>query len=123
MIPATPKQIKFATAISKRTGIPLPDKEDIELYNMYISNFKDAPSAPRVMFSEGHGEGYIKIILREIPKHCGECPFYEDTVYVDEDCLWGDGISHYCPFGCSHYGCLVERPADCPIQEYKETTK
>ena len=104
---ATQKQIEFAKAISKRTGIPLPDREDIELYSMYISNFKDTPSAPRIMFGEGHGEGCIKIILREIPKHCGECPLYDD----------------YCPFGCSLWGCLVERPADCPIQEYKENTK
>lgn len=120
MKPATPKQIEFATAISKRTGIPLPEKEDITLYSMYISNFKDAPSAPRIMFGEGHGEGYIKIILREIPKHCGECPFYEDTVYIDDEPFFGDGVHHYCPFGASHFGCLVERPADCPIQEYKE---
>ena len=120
MIPATPKQIEFAKAISKRTGIPLPDKEDIQLYNMYISNFKDAPSAPRIMFGEGHGEGMIKIVLREIPKHCGECSFYEDTYYEDDEAWFGDGIRHYCPFGGSHFGCLVERPADCPIQEYKE---
>lgn len=62
---ATPKQIEFATAISKRTGIPLPDKEDIELYSMYISNFKDFPSAPRVMFGEGHGKGMRFIVEDE----------------------------------------------------------
>ena len=120
MRPATKKQIEFATAISKRTGIPLPDREDLELYKMYISNFKNAPSAPRVMFGEGRGEGYIKIILREIPKHCGECPFYEDTYYEDDEAWFGDGIRHYCPFGGGTWGCLVERPANCPIQKYKE---
>lgn len=120
MKPATPKQIAFAKAISKRTGIPLPDKEDIELYSMYISNFKNAPSAPRVMLNEGHGEGIIQIILRDIPKHCGECPIYEGTYYEDDEAWFGDGVRHYCPFGASLYGCLVERPADCPIQKYKE---
>ena len=117
MKPATQKQIEFATAISKRTGIPLPDEEDIKLYSMYISNFKDAPSAPKVMFNEGQGEGVIKIILREIPKHCGECPFYEDTYYEDEEAFFGDGIRHYCPFGGDYFGCLVERPENCPIKE------
>ena len=120
MTPATHKQIEFAKAISKRTGIPLPDKEDIKLYGMYISNFKNAPSAPRIMFGDGRGEGMIKIILREIPKHCGECPFYEDTYYEDDEAWFGDGIRHYCPFGGGTWGCLVERPANCPIQEYKE---
>jgi hypothetical protein len=123
MRPATPKQIKFAAVISERTGIPLPDKEDIKLYSEYISNFKDAPDAPRVMFNEGNGEGYIKIILRKMPKHCGECPFYENTVYVDDEPFFGSGESHYCPFGCGVWGCLVERPVDCPIQEYKEKNK
>lgn len=116
MRPATQKQIEFAKAISKRTGIPLPDKDDIVLYRMYISNFKNAPSAPRMTIGEGTGEAYIKIVLREMPKHCGECPLYEDSVYVDDEPFFGDGVHHYCPFGASHFGCLVERPADCPLQ-------
>lgn len=117
---ATQKQIEFAKAISKRTGIPLPDKDDIILYRMYIANFKNAPSAPRVMFGEGSGEGMIKIILREIPKHCGECPFYEENYYTDDEAWFGNGVHHYCPFGGNLFGCLVERPMNCPIQKYKE---
>lgn len=116
---ATIKQIKFATAISERTGIPLPETEDLTLYSMYIANFQNAPSAPKVMLNNGEGEAYIKIILRKMPSHCGECPLYEENVYVDDEPLWGDGIIHSCPFGASHWGCLVERPLDCPLKENK----
>ena len=114
---ATKKQIDFATAISKRTGIPLPETEDLTLYSMYISNFKNAPSAPRVMLNEGSGEACVKIILRNMPKHCGECPLYEENVYIDDEPWFGDGVHHSCPFGCGVWGCLVERPADCPLKE------
>lgn len=57
----------------------------------------------------------VSIGLSRMPVHCGECPFYIDTAYYDEEAFWGDGIQHYCPFGCSHWGCLVERPADCVL--------
>lgn len=57
----------------------------------------------------------VSIGLSRMPENCGECPFYIDTAYYDEDGGWGDGISHYCPFGCGLWGCLVERPADCPL--------
>ena len=60
-------------------------------------------------------EGYILLSFNKIPKHCGECQLYQENVYYDDDADWGSGERHYCPFGCSISGCLVERPKDCPI--------
>lgn len=60
-------------------------------------------------------KGYILLCFDGIPKHCGECPLYKETYYEDDEPMWGDGIIHYCPFGGDTFGCLVERPANCPI--------
>lgn len=59
----------------------------------------------------------VSIGLSRMPKHCGECPLYINSSYYDEDAFWGDGIVHYCPFGSDSYGCLVERPQNCPLKE------
>ena len=58
---------------------------------------------------------FVSIGLSRMPEHCGECPFYNNTACYDEDACFGDGIRRYCPFGCSLWGCLVERPTDCPL--------
>lgn len=60
-------------------------------------------------------KGTITLGFTVIPKNCGECPLYMSNISVDDEPSWGSGISHYCPFGADYYGCLVERPADCPI--------
>ena len=59
----------------------------------------------------------ISIGLSRMPENCGECPFYINSFYEDEDCGWGSGVIHYCPFNCDNWGCLVERPSDCPLKE------
>lgn len=61
----------------------------------------------------------ISIGLSRMPEHCGECPFYINTYYYDEDAFFGDGIQHYCPFKCSYWGCLVKRPDDCPLTKMR----
>lgn len=58
----------------------------------------------------------ITIGLSKIPKHCGECPFYESNAVFDEDACFGDVIMRSCPFGADHFGCLVERPNNCPLK-------
>ena len=58
----------------------------------------------------------ITLGVSRMPQHCGECPFYEGTAYYDEDTFFGDGIVRYCPFGGDTFGCLVQRPANCPLK-------
>ena len=112
----TQKQVKYANDISKRTGIPLPEQATFEAYREYISLNKDAPDIPHVSINERMGEAKVTLYVKKMPAHCGECPFYQWNEYVDDEPLWSDGISYSCPFGCSHFGCLVERPKDCPLQ-------
>lgn len=66
--------------------------------------------------SEKKTKGCITLNFDVIPSNCGECPLYMNNAVYDEDACWGDGVSHWCPFGADHYGCLVERPKDCPIK-------
>lgn len=112
----TQKQIKYAKDISERTGIPLPEQATFASYREYISLNKDAPSAPDISINRESGEAKVTLYVRKMPAHCGECPFYQWNEYVDDEPMWGDGVSHWCPFGCDHFGCLVERPKDCPLQ-------
>lgn len=60
---------------------------------------------------------HITLSLSAMPKDCSECPLYKMTEYQDEDFIW---IHHYCPFGGNNWGCLMERPENCPIQENDE---
>lgn len=62
----------------------------------------------------------VQIGLSRMPENCGECPFYVKNVRYDEEAFFGDGMVHSCPFGCSHWGCLVTRPNDCPLRKNKE---
>lgn len=112
----TPKQIKYANDIYKRTGIALPTQETFSAYREYIALNKDAPDAPQVSINRSTGEAKITLYVKTMPDNCGECPFYQWNEYIDDETLWGDGVSYSCPFGCSHFGCLVERPGDCPLQ-------
>ena len=111
----TQRQIKYATDISIRTGIPLPDIATFSSYRDYIAENKDAPDAPSVSINKCAGEARVTLYVKKMPAHCGECPFYQWNEYVDDEPSWGDGISYSCPFGCEHFGCLVKRPDDCPL--------
>ena len=112
----TQKQIKYANDIFVRTGIPLPEKFTFTAYKDYIASNKDKPDAPSISINQGTGEAKITLFVKKMPSHCGECPFYQWNEYIDDEPLWGDGVSHSCPFGCDYFGCLVERPKDCPLQ-------
>lgn len=117
----TKKQIKYAMDISERTGIPLPSVATFSSYMEYIAKNKDAPDAPKVSINQCQGDAKVTLYLKSMPSNCGECPFYQWNEYVDDEPSWGDGVSYSCPFGCSHFGCLVDRPADCPLQPNTET--
>lgn len=58
---------------------------------------------------------YISIGLSRMPENCGECPLYLNNEYYDEHPSWGDGVSNWCPFDADYFGCLVERPKNCPL--------
>lgn len=57
----------------------------------------------------------ITLKFNKVPKHCGECPLYINNAYEEDKSWFGDGITHSCPFGGDTFGCLVERPKNCPI--------
>lgn len=106
----TKKQVKYANDIYERTGIPLPSQETFSAYREYIASNKDAPDATQVSINHCTGEAKVTLYVKKMPDNCGECPFYQWNEHR------GDGVSHSCPFGCSHFGCLVERPEDCPLR-------
>lgn len=108
----TVKQISYATKISERTGIQLPEEQTMQSYWDYIAENKDAPD---ILINSDVGAAHVTLSIRKVPKHCGECPFYLENEYIDDEPMWGDGISHWCPFGAEYFGCLVERPHDCPL--------
>lgn len=60
-------------------------------------------------------KGYILISFDEIPKNCSECQLYLESGEYNEEACFGDNIIHSCPFGGSAWGCLLNRPKDCPI--------
>ncbi len=76
--------------------------------------FELNPENPKVVLNIG---------LTRIPKNCTECPFYINNTEYDEDSSFGDGYTHSCPFGCGIWGCAIERPTDCPIQEVNKEGK
>lgn len=88
---------------------------DYKAGRYYISPHEDIVFGYSIN-SDKPSKGTITLNFKVIPNHCGECPLYMSNVYVDDEPMWGSGISHSCPFGSSHYGCLVERPKDCPIK-------
>lgn len=57
----------------------------------------------------------ITLKFKKLPNNCTECPLYQSNSYEDDEPMFGDGIHNYCPYGGSTYGCVVERPKDCPI--------
>lgn len=81
----------------------------------YISPHEELVYGYRIN-SDKKFRGSITLNFDVIPSNCGECPLYMNNAVYDEDACWGDGVSHWCPFGADHYGCLVERPKDCPIK-------
>lgn len=58
----------------------------------------------------------VTIGVSRMPKHCGECPFYEGSATFDEDAFFGDCIRRECPFGGDMFGCKVRRPDNCPLR-------
>lgn len=66
-------------------------------------------------FNKGSCKAYILLSFDSIPKNCGECPLYIENEIYDYDAGWGSGYKHECPFKCDNWGCLVDKPSDCPI--------
>lgn len=55
------------------------------------------------------------IVVVDMPENCRECIFYKSTGRFDEYAGFGDCMIYRCPFGCSHDGCYIKRPDDCPL--------
>ena len=53
------------------------------------------------------------ILVIDMPSNCKECRFFQEL--WEEDAL-GYCKDYKCIFGCSHIGCFVERPKDCPLK-------
>ena len=53
------------------------------------------------------------ILIIDMPNNCKECTFFQEFM---EDDGFGLTKSFKCYFGCSHIGCFIERPNDCPLQ-------
>lgn len=49
-----------------------------------------------------------------MPSNCRECDFFQET--WEEDAL-GFCKDFKCYFDCSHIGCFIERPKDCPLKQ------
>ena len=87
---------------------------DYKAGKYYISPHEDLVFGYNIN-SKSPSKGTITLSFDAIPKHCGECSLYIENMSVDDEPMWGDGIQHFCPFGAKTFGCLVERPDDCPI--------
>lgn len=111
-------QIRCANKIHNTLGIDLPSEFTSRAYWEYIQKYMDESKSKREAEYTVNGKsGVAEIVLsfNRIPAHCGECRLYIENAWFDEDGMFGDGITHSCPFGCQTFGCLVERPPDCPI--------
>ena len=53
------------------------------------------------------------ILVIDMPSNCKECRFFQEV--REEDAL-GYCKDYKCFFGCSHVGCFIERPKDCPLK-------
>lgn len=90
---------------------------DSEWFEIFNNELLRREKEIKTSINDASSPVFVSIGLSRMPENCGECPFYNSTTYCDEDAFFGDGIAHYCPFGCSLWGCLVEKPADCPLIE------
>lgn len=116
-------QEECAKRISAALSIPLPKIKTKQSYWEYINKYlEDAKQVsnhePAYASYEVNGAftGYkIELVFDRMPRHCGECQLYIDSATFDEDAMFGDGIVRSCPFGADSFGCLVERPHNCPI--------
>lgn len=121
-------QEECAQRISAALGIPLPEIRTRQSYweyiNKHLENSKQSKSGKQSYASyeiNGAFTGYkIELSFNRMPKHCGECQLYIDSATFDEDAMFGDGIMRSCPFGADRFGCLVERPHNCPIVGRKD---
>lgn len=119
----TKAQVECAQRISAALKIPLPEIKTKQSYWEYINKHledskQSGGSKPSHVSYEVNGAftGYkIELVFDRMPKHCGECQLYIDSATFDEDAMFGDGIVRSCPFGVDSFGCLVERPHNCPI--------
>lgn len=57
------------------------------------------------------------ILVIDMPSNCKECRFFQEV--REEDPL-GFCKDYKCFFGCSHVGCFIERPKDCPLRAAPE---
>ena len=57
------------------------------------------------------------ILVIDMPNNCKECGFFQK--FMEDD---GFGLSKgfRCFFGCSHIGCFIERPKDCPLKLFPD---
>lgn len=118
-------QEECAKRISAALGIPLPNMRTKQSYWEYINkHLEDSKQSGCSKSSHASYEingaftGYkIELTFNRMPKHCGECQLYIDSATFDEDAMFGDGIVRSCPFGANSFGCLVERPYNCPIEK------
>ena len=56
-------------------------------------------------------------LVIDMPNNCKECRFFQEV--REEDPL-GFCKDYKCFFGCSHIGCFIERPKDCPLKPVPE---
>ena len=56
-------------------------------------------------------------LVVDMPSNCKECRFFQEV--REEDPL-GFCKDYKCFFGCSHVGCFIERPKDCPLRRQPE---
>ena len=124
----TKAQVECARRISTSLSIPLPEVNTKRSYWEYINAYLEDSKQVRNQRSpyasyevNGAFTGYkIELVFDRMPKHCGECQLYIDSATFDEDAMFGDGIMRSCPFGADRFGCLVERPHNCPIVGRKD---
>lgn len=118
-------QISWATKIYNKTKIPLPKEQTYEAFYEYISinnkkynEIKELESTADRGYNfknNGKSQAKVELFLNYFPKNCGECTFYLNSQYYDEDSFFGDGEVHFCPFGGDNYGCMIERQKNCPL--------
>lgn len=119
-------QLRCAYRIKETLGIPLPDSYTRQAYWEFIKeHMEDSKSVDTKGYTINGKSGVAEIVISfdRIPAHCGECRLYIENEYFDEDACFGDGITRSCPFGCQQFGCLVQRPPDCPITPKNEVQK
>lgn len=88
-----------------------------EIFRKELKNREKAASEAngiKLSFDEDLSKPHLVLSLSRMPKNCNECPLQAE--YVDDEPMWGDGVSYYCPYGGEIWGSAVQRPKGCPLQ-------